>query len=157
MQAIKIFILALRATVISVEFLVIVIGIGVHYLVPSLESQVGVLLENDELLRYLCFAPICAGAWTFKCLNGVWSPDHKKRQVLTGWQNRHILKTYAVVALFYTSLSVCGGVYVFAQWNHVDRGVLGMVLGVSLGVSVVNMFSAYLAKHKLIELLDEIE
>lgn len=157
MQAVKILLYGIRATVVSPELLAIVIGIGVHVFFPSVEEMLSDVLTKEEVVQYLCFAPAALLAWIVPCVSAVLSPNHGKRELLSDWKERYILKTYSIVALVYALACTAVGVYIFAKWDVNHRGGFGLALLVVICVSTLSASSAYLAKHKLIELLDEMK
>ena len=154
MQTVKILLYGIRALVVSLEFLTIVIGVAVHSHFPSVEQGIADVLTKDAVVQYLCFVPAALLVWIAPCVGSVLSPEHSKRELLNGWKERYILKTYSLVALLYALACAGSGIYILAKWDVAHRGSWGLALTVVICVSILSAASAYLAKHKLIEMLD---
>lgn len=155
MRNIKIFLFILRSVFISFEFLCVVVGAFVHWALPEVERMLPDISASAEGFKYVCFLPSGFAVYAAKMVNDILTPNHELRSCLCGWKDRYILTIYAYVALGYSLVSAACAICVYALKN--SCGGQPLVVDLSIVIGFVAMASAYIARHKLIALLDKMK
>jgi hypothetical protein len=148
---------SLQAFFVSIEFLIITILLLVYSHWPEfLATYVGDMLKHD-LGKCLCFLPAVFCGFVFKWLGDVLSPSHDNRKILWGWGEVMKLKIYALCGLVYVILSTIVSVISFIFLERVSLSVSSTSVFAAIIVSFISAMSIYLARYKIIELLDSVK
>ena len=148
---------SLQAFFVSIEFLIVTIMLLVYINWSEfLAAYVGDMLKHD-LGRYLCFLPAVLCGFVFKWLGDVLSPSHNNRKILWRWGDVMKLKIYALCGLVWMILSTIVSVISFIFLERIALSISSTGVFTAIIVSFISAMSIYLARYKIIELLDSVK
>ena len=147
----------LRATIISPEFLIISIVLGVYFLYPQLMGAVGekIKLEN-ELWKYLFSLPFIFTAISIRQSSKIRAPlENSSNKVLYEWEfyNRIIDRVY--IGIIYSILSSICVVSVLIFQGEINNKIVGSIFIAGTCVSGIVALTMFFAPQKLRELLEK--
>ncbi len=144
----------IRATVISLEFLIILLVILLVLIKPEFISTWSLRLsDNAEALRYVALAPVTVMVLVFNDSYKLLFPSEGKKKRFQAWPEYWKFKIIFFVGLMYSVLFGVAGLMTWILSFKINESIGLVVFAGSVVGSFVVYVSIYLARIKVKELM----
>ncbi len=127
----------LIATLVSFEFLIVLVAALLGFYWPKLLTQLGMQLANrDDPFMWVSLAPVGALVWALTCAREVLVPADEHADLLARWPDFYLLQYRVLIGCAYVFLACCTTVGMWATGSKLGSETSAAVYFAALLVSL---------------------
>jgi len=146
----------IRFSIISPEFVVLLLIIVLNYYFPNIFEFVGSKLKsNDEIWKYIPTLPLLFCGLTFKFSSKLTTPlENSSNKPLYEWGAFHKINDRVVASYLICILSCIAAFAIWLLVNELESNILGCILLGAITISGLTAFQVFLAAQKIRQVVE---
>ncbi len=141
-------------TIVSVEFVIILLALAFIFVWPDIITSVSSLLgDSSDVLKHIALIPSALAIWVFSESRKLLFPDEDQNKILQKWDDYWKWRIHFNVGIFYALIFAAAGLIAWAMGAKVNNPIGFVILLSTVVGSLVVAFSVYMARITLSEIL----